>query len=270
MCRPTNGDKVPCFRFGNNLSRRRSILLGAAAALERHKSVEYTATMRMKFFSGVDTFSYSGNCELLRQKNDTIWGGKFQINTSGDTMTHDHLYWLYDLKTLYAINGNTDTITTYNPHKGESWGFESDNRSGLRWDNFLRPERLSGKAGYGMNIIGTQVVEGTPCYELVIMFPDDGAGTELTKETSWLFVSQKDSIPIRQQWLNTYQGNYQYNELLIHQYTFDKVRDIALSPSVKKKYVLWKYKADTNEAKLLDSGAVAPPLRVRCTNWGAT
>jgi len=236
----------------------RSILLGAAAALERHKSVEYSATMKVKTYANNDTLTLNGTGELFREKKDSLWGGKFRIKTSGDTLTHSNLDWLYDGKSFYEINENTDTITSCEPQSTMAMRNNGNQGLQLLWDSFFHPNNLATQAGYQMNIIGTQDVEGTPCYEFVIVYPGEGTGTMRKQETSWLFISQKDSMPVLQQWLCKFQGEYQYNELHVHHYTFDKLKDVAFNSSLHKNYTMIKYKPDTERPTLLDSGVVAP------------
>lgn len=236
----------------------RAILLGAAAALQRHKSVEYTATMK-EDYPGTEAYAVTATCKLIRDKKDSIWGGKFQINILNDTNQKVQCYYLYDLKLLYVDDELTDTITSFNPHKGQGSGIDGNTRALLRWDSFLRPKRLRDLADK-INLIGMHDVEGTPCYELEIIFPEEGVGADLMKDTSRLFVSQKDSIPLLQQWHYTFQDKDWHRELRIHNYKFGKIRDISLTSSMKKNHVINRYVRDPNAYKLLDLGAVAPPI----------
>ena len=111
--------------------------------------------------------------------------------------------WLYDGKSLYQIDENAGAITSYNPRAGDDRALDRNARSLLRWENFLHPERLTEKAGYAMSVVGTMTVEGTPCYELVVVTPGKGAGPEYREETTWLYIAQKDSVPVLQQRLFT-------------------------------------------------------------------
>jgi thiol-disulfide isomerase/thioredoxin len=236
----------------------KSILLGAAAALERHNSVEYTATMKFKFFSQQDTFVCRGIAKLIRVPSDTVWGCKFLYTTIGDTLMRDEVSWLYDLNLAYALNSKSESGTSYDPYKGETWAIESDIRDGLRWKNFIIPKRVGDKAKDSLSFSGTHTIEGIPCYEVKVIMPDEGTGNDATKQTTWIYVSQKDSIPIFQKWVLTYQGEQQYNELMIHRYDFDTIEDISLSSFTRVPYTISPYKQDSSRFKTLDSGAIAP------------
>jgi hypothetical protein len=115
----------------------KSILLGAAAALERHHSVEYTATARVKASYCDDTIAVRGVCQLQRDLNDTIWGGKFRISILRDYYKQDIMAYLYDLNYEYTIAPKEKSVVEYDVHNGQTGDGNNALRKDLAWRDFF-------------------------------------------------------------------------------------------------------------------------------------
>src|SRR5579883_1644939 len=248
--------QLPCYAQQPDA---KSILLGAAAALERHNSVEYTATMKRKSFSSPDTFTCRGVCQMQRIPSDSIYGGKYRYTTIGDTASRDEVTRLYDGHLIYAINSRTKSGTTYDPYHPEK-GIESDKSDGLPWRMFLRTKLVKDKANDSVAFIGDKTINGIPCYEVFVKTPDFGSGEDAFKQVQWIYISKKDSIPIFVQDLVKFRKRYQYDELLMEQYTFDRTASIGLSSLIKKTYKIKPFKVEPEKHKVLASGTTAPAL----------
>ncbi|HET7153675.1 MAG TPA: TlpA disulfide reductase family protein [Candidatus Kapabacteria bacterium] len=238
----------------------KSILLGAATALERHQSVEYTATMKQqKSVTPADTFTCTGKVDLIRDTNDRALGGKYLYTTVGDNTSQDNFIWLYDQHFQYTFDKHTKTAKTVDPRHREH-GVVLDIRNTLLWRNFLFPKRIRAMLYDTLTLIGDTNTDNIPCYEIKIQLPLQDSDTNASRETMWLYISKKDSIPVIQQWLfYQHRINY-YSELHILNYKFDAVPDIGLTPEMQSSYTFTPFDPNPNLYKTLDSGAVAPPL----------
>jgi thiol-disulfide isomerase/thioredoxin len=235
----------------------KSILLSAAAALERHHSVQCSVAMERKSFAATDAFACNGTCTMIRDPSDPVLGGKFWYTTHGDTILHDEITWFYDLDLFYTIDAKNKTATTYYPHHPER-GVATNVRDALLWRNFLRPQRIKDLVNDTISYLGEKDIKGDLCYEVMIKMPAFGEGNNTTQQTTWLYISKTDSIPILQQWISQHQGKTQYNELYISRYAFDAVQDLALSAEMLSSYRITPYNPNPDLYKTLDSGTIAP------------
>ncbi|HZV11943.1 MAG TPA: thioredoxin-like domain-containing protein, partial [Candidatus Kapabacteria bacterium] len=246
----------------------KSILLGAAAALERHHSVEYTGTMRMKLSYCDDTVSVQGKCQLQRIPNDTTWGGKFRISILRDYYKQDILAFLYDLNYEYTIAPKENEVIEYDIHNGQTEDGNNSIRKELIWRDFFQPQRLKGISEDSTAFIGRVIIHGIPCYEIFAKVPDKGTGTEVWGQITWVYISEKDSLPIFQKWAITHHDVCHYQELLIEKYHFDDIPDIALTEVMDSGYMISPYDPNSSVLKTLDSNMTAPALSGKMCQGG--
>ncbi len=230
----------------------RDILLKSCQAMQKQHSVSYTATARLKLFSGTDTNTMNGKVFLTHDTKDTFFHGKMWY-TDNDTF-----YSFTNGIKIYQVDKQNRSATSYDLKKGESWAIIGNTHHDVVWKYFMEPGALKEYADTA-NTLTMQpdtIVNGHTCYAILIKFPDEG---DFTKHKRWLYINKEDYAPIFTKRKIKYQGNYQYNEILIHAYTFNNVPASRFAvKQIPSSYKVEEYKR--KEIKPLEIGTPAPAI----------
>ncbi|HET7153676.1 MAG TPA: TlpA disulfide reductase family protein [Candidatus Kapabacteria bacterium] len=216
-----------------------------------------------------DTISVQGVCQLEREPNDTIWGGKFRISILHDYYKQDILAYLYDLNYEYTIAPKGKTVVEYDVHNAQIGDGNNAIRKDLAWRDFFQPQRLKSISDDSTVLVGRAMVHEVPCYEILVKVPDIGKGTEIWSQNTWLYISEKDSIPVFQKWAITHHDACRYQELSIEKYLFDHVPAIALTEVTDSNYTISPYDTNSNVLKTLDLNTTVPALSGTMCQSGA-
>lgn len=234
----------------------KDIIIKCVNAIEKHNSVSYNSSVKFKYFSVDDTSKFSGKCELLRVKSDTIFNGKIRKSVD-DTF---NTYTFYDLDKIYFVENKEKKVTVFNPHKGQEFGMTGNTSSELIWLSFLKPDKYLEffDIGFVQSLLKDTLVNGRECYKIMITKPEE----ESMKFVSFICIDKKNYIPLQLTGIVKYQGEYQYSDVLLNDYVFDKVTDEQFSvKQIPSDYSIEDVKIpDEAKRKLLDSGTVAPAI----------
>ncbi|MBS1586917.1 MAG: TlpA family protein disulfide reductase [Bacteroidetes bacterium] len=231
----------------------KDILLKSSKAIGAQRSVQYNATARLKFFDSEDTGSYKGKVYLLRDIKDTFFGAKIWLSRN------DTSYKFYDGAKIYEVDGKKKEVTTYDvKNKNESWAMTGNTFYRIVWPYFLEPGKLKEYTDTANTLkrLADTSINGLDCYAISIKFPDE---EEMTKHKRWIYIDKKSYMPVFTKRKIMFQGNYQYDEFLIHSYTFNKVAATRFSSKqIPKSYKAAAY--ERKEIKPLADGTKVPPI----------
>jgi thiol-disulfide isomerase/thioredoxin len=228
----------------------------ARQKLLSHESVSYQASMRMKFFSSDDTLVLSGRVQLLRDAKDSLFNGLLYFATDDGTWR------LYDGKHIYINAPGTHNATRYFPHTGQTYAITGNISEGLLWRSFLDPERLT-LTPDGITIVQgpDTVIEGHSCMRVLRRYRDT---ERLSDQTSELYLTISDTLPVLSRSSVRFQGDYQFNELQLHSLTFGGLtpEDFSISHLAPNDTITDATVRDASETlPLLDIGSAAPIIR---------
>lgn len=230
------------------------VLILASKSMSIRNSVRYKADCLYKFFDDNDTIAFSGNVLLLKDAQDTIFGGYIRYDTA------DTLYKYYDRHGIYIVNTKSNKIDRFDPHKGEYWAMTGNIKHELVWTYFLKPERLY-KNAHGearLSLLADTVLSGIDCYKVRLDYPDD---EEYSDHKYTICVAKTDKVPLLRYWQLKYQGNYQYSSIYVSDYEFNSLKPGDFVADEKHR----KFKIDTfvNQPPppLLAKGVEAPAIK---------
>jgi thiol-disulfide isomerase/thioredoxin len=230
------------------------ILTLASKSMAIRNSVTYKADCLYKFFDGDDTTAFSSEVKLLKDVQDSIFGGYITYNMS------DTMYKFYDLQGIYVVNTKSKKIERFDPHKGEYWAMTGNIRHNLVWEYFMEPEKLYKQANgrAKLSLLADTILSGIDCYRVRLDYPDD---EEYSDQKYTICVTKTDKVPILRYWHIRHQGNYQYSSISISDYRFNTLRPGDFAADEKHR----KYKVDTFVRKpdppMLAKGTNAPAIK---------
>lgn len=212
----------------------KDVLILASKSMSIRNSVTYKADCLYKFFDGDDTIAFSGEVKLLKDVQDTIFGGYIRYDVA------DTVYKYYDLYGIYIVNTKSKKTVRYNPHNDEYWAMTGNIRHDLVWEYFMEPERLYKQAqgSAKLSLLADTVLSGIDCYKVRLDYPDD---EEYSDRRYTICVTKTDKVPILRYWQIKYQGNYQYRSIHVKEYKFNVLQPGDFVADEKHR----KYKLDT-------------------------
>jgi thiol-disulfide isomerase/thioredoxin len=242
----------------------RAILRGESAALARHASVEYDATVHYKSLDYIDTMVLQETCKLIREPDDSIWGAKLFMTNVNATSQRDTFNFLYDLQNEYAIFPTRKEVFPFDIHHGEIGDIDHDLHYNLSqniiWRKFLDPQPLNTLADASITYLGKDTISDIPCDKIYIVPPVEGTGTETWSFKIWKYISEKDSVSVYTKHETTHHGKVQYDDFLLNRYQFDRVPDITLTHELDGNYKFIAFSPDSNIDHMLDSGVTFPAI----------
>lgn len=242
---------TPLFSYGQLSASE--VLKHSSKTLRIRKSMEYQADCKFKYLDSDDTFHFAGNVHLYKELTDTIFGGYIWYNIS------DSVFKFYDLNGIYEVNRKKDTVTRYNPHNGEYWAMTGNIRHRLVFDYFFEPEKLN-KYATGktkLSLLKDTIINKEVCYHLFLSFQDSD---EFSESQAHLFIKKSDKTPILKISSIKFQGNYQYFEMFIRDYSYNTVNKSRFSINqLKPGSIIDSFKArKAAPPKPLEKGIKAP------------
>jgi len=234
----------------------RDVLQVVHKVLSSHASVTYSAQMRMKFLSSDDTLSFTGDVRLLREDSDSLFHGYILLTTN------DTLCLLYDLQHVFEHNRAKGSAIRYFPHDGQEWAITGSVTERLIWRGFFNPTGILRRAETASDLsFGPDtLIDGRSCIRIYQRFPDRD---ELTDQSSTLYISKTDSIPILNRSSVRFQGDYEYVEFRLLSWTFGglEANDFSMQHLAPTDSIIdYVDTRDSAEGALLDIASIAPPL----------
>lgn len=223
---------------------------------ENQKSLSYEIDYKIKYFSEIgDTTKVSAKIDLIRQSNDSIFGGYVWIKS-------DSIERYYNTQNTYFIDHRNQSITKY---QKEDYFVITGNTLGEAMNvYFLKPERLVyGASDTTINIIiKDENLNGNKHWKLAYQYEDDGV-IKNTRKNIWI---RKENMFISKvNFSSDLQGENQYNQWDLSGISYNNVSvdDLELRfDAIRQKYDLEDYKQRTKEElSLLANGTKMPELK---------
>jgi len=222
---------------------------------EGHQSMSYEIDYRIKYFSDVDdTTKVSAKIDLIRQKEDSIFGGYVWIKS-------DSIERYYDTKNTYFINHKNDTITRYPIDKPYAITGNTIGESVKIY--FLKPERLlNGAKDSTIKItISEDKINNIETWKIGYEFEDDEYSTNTWKN---IWIEKQSSFISKMNFSSDMQGENQYNQWDLSNIKYDSYSISDLDKrfdDIKQNYTIVDFKERTKEeASLLSYGSQIPKL----------
>lgn len=229
-------------------------LIGEVAnRYDTQQSMSYEVKYRMKYIGRKDTLDRIGEVYLQKNPEDTLFGGYLRYQTI-DTIER-----FYDGQTLLVINHNKKKIIEYDPHQNQTFAITGNITGAMIEIYFLDIARL-----WKLNdttyhqIVEEAVVEGHPCWKLVVDIPDSGDFSDRKKV---LWVGKKDFLIHKMTYQVKYQGDYQFEEWNLNNIRFDRgeMENFELNIGALTDYEYSKYqRKDESYYAPLAAGTSAP------------
>lgn len=200
----------------------KEVLAKAIEAMKSHKSLGYTAQLRVKRAQTDDTTTNTSEVYLIRDERDKALGG---MAWQSDGLSYGH-YSFYNLEMRYIVMIPQRKV----------WREQMDhNRMGLRahnqelfFDRFLKPGEFLKDPYQKIEMLKDTVIDNQLCYRVRTKLAS-GFGNIGPIEQTWYF-SKKDMFPILNTYIVTIDGGLQYTELKFITHDYDNVSEERFSP----------------------------------------
>lgn len=220
--------------------------------------VHYTIDYGIKFFSDSDTTRIFGECYMVRDTTDSIFGGHLWIEA-------DSLVRYYDTRHAYLINHRDSTITRFFPHDGHDWVITGNTAGDLIETYFFNPqgvEKLINDSG-AVSSVGDTTIAGVKLRKLAIAFPDSDDGYITHQRKVWVTNEAGELVEIRYD--VKFQHEWQANRWRIRAASFGAVTPNDLQArftALTELYPVTDYvDRPADELLPLANGALAPDFR---------
>ncbi len=233
----------------------KDILSKTIDTYQRYQSTQYTISYLQKYFDDRDTIKLNGQCILVRESNDTLFGGYVYLKTNqGDEK-------LYDLKNIYVANEDSNSIMLFDAHDQQEFAITGNTSGEMINIFFLKPNKLKDYILNKQNKV--ELFEKHPksnTHHLIkISMPNDG---EFTNFSRMLWINKQTSLIDKMNFQAQFQQQIQYNQWDISYTSFDSLRVSNIIESFHNKtanYRKEKYEKPGEEYyELLSVGTVAP------------
>lgn len=225
------------------------------AKFESKNSLSYDINYRIKFFNQLDdTTKVSANIDLIRQNNDTIFGGYVWIKS--DSMAR-----YYDTRNTYFINHRNQSITKY--PKEKPFAITGNTLDETIRIYFLKPRRLiNGVTDSTINITLTEdKLNGIDTWKLAYKFDDDQYSSNTWKD---IWIEKESNFIPKMRYSSDMQGENQYNQWELSNLTYNDITIDDLKnrfEEIKSNYTIEDYKERSKEElSLLANGVQIPKL----------
>ncbi len=198
----------------------KEVFAKAIEAMKSHKSLGYTAELRIKYASTNDTAIHSSEVYMLRDERDKAMGG---MVWQSDGLSYGH-YSFYNLEMRYIVmipqrkvwreqmDNNNMGLRSYNQH--------------LLFEKFLRPGDLT--PYQKIEMLKDTVIDNQLCYRVKTKQATK-IGNIGPVEQTWYF-SKKDMFPLLRITAVKMDNNIQYDELKFITHDYDNVSEERFSP----------------------------------------
>lgn len=222
---------------------------------ENQKSFSYDVDYRIKFFNQEqDTTKIFAKIDLIRQENDTIFGGYVWIKS-------DSIERYYDTNNTYFINHREKSIERY---PKEDPGVITTNVVGSTIETyFLKPDRLiNAVADTSINItLLDKELNGKKHWQLSYKYEDDERYYNTWKN---IWFDKEKYFVSKMNFSSNFQETNQYNQWDLANIKYNNVSIDDLKKRfdrIKRNYVLEDYKErSSEELALLSNGQKIPGI----------
>lgn len=222
---------------------------------EKHSSITYDIDYQIKFFSETtDTNKVKAKIDLIRQEEDSVFGGYVWIE-------EDSTARYYDGDFGYYIDHRLKKVKRF--PKDKPYMIKGNIRSEAIRVYFLNPGRFmnGAKDSTIVKVIKEEQLGSDNVYKWTYTFPDDEEYTKVSKDI-WI---QKNNLSVlKMTYTSTYQNENQYNQWDIKNVLYDSIKKEALAERLEKlleTYDMVDYQEMTaEEREPLKNGTQFPKL----------
>lgn len=209
----------------------------------KHQSISYDIGYQIKFFSNTtDTNKVSAHIDLIRQKEDSVFGGYVWIEA--DSITR-----YYDGNFSYYIEHNQKKITRY--PKDKPFIITGNIIGEAIRVYFLKPNRLA--SGVEDSTITKELklekIQSQDFWKWTYLFADNG---EYSNQYKNIWINKNDLAISKMNYSSTFQNDVQYNQWDLQNIKYDDITPINLKKrlnSLLKTYELEDFKELTAEER---------------------
>jgi len=220
----------------------------------RHSSMAVNIDYYESHYDGEETYHINAFCREIRDKSDTIFGGKFAFS---DSFAREIMY-LGDKD--YVFYNDSQTGIDYSSIKNRRWSLEEDAFGSVINFLFINPAKLN---TYMTEAVAVSVVrEDVPPFQtwkITLKFPDKKDDSDFVQN---YWINMTDSVIIKRSVRDKFQGYYQYFEWNCSGYDFDKVSEPGIrkrADSLQQAYKMEIYVPGQNKkSEILANGTQAP------------
>ena len=246
-----------CFSFNVKAQKPPTLILKEThSALKKRQYFCYHASCSFKFFNHDEDVLFSGDVYIKHVEKDSVFHSMLAF------YTNDSIYKFYDLQLSYVVNKKKKMATIYNPANVGAWPLAGNAQYRIVGKYYLHPDELLKELDSTnvITLLNDTTIDGKLCYHISVQYPDKDGFTDYASQ---YFIYQQDYTVLGMKNRVQFQGNYQYYNLFLSTYSFDKIPLAKFSASqIPKDYTITKYenKQPQKKTALLDSGSMAPVI----------
>lgn len=221
-------------------------------------SISYDITYKNKYFNNDDTTELEGNCIIIREPKDTIFGGILWIKTN------DSMERYYDLENIYIIDHKKKQITRFKAHNNQIGAITSVHAGVMIKIYYLEHEKFMDilKDTSEVFKMTDTVINNIEFWEIKHDYPDNADYSDMTKS---IFIDRDLNLIQKIIFSVKFQNDYQYNEWNLSNIEFGNDTPSELEKrfeELKKQYPIKDYKRrDRKDSQPLNNGTDAPAFK---------
>ena len=245
------------FAVTNAQKSDKALIIKLVDKYNKASSISYNIDYKIKYFDNDDTTALSGKCKLIRDIKDTIFNGKIWIDAK---TKYGNYTKYYNIEALCIADHETDSITRFNPKKGQTYPITGAADGDFINTYFLKPQRLL--TALNDKTYTTSISDSLNYAIMKIAYPDDEESTSTWKK---VYINKKNMVIDKIQFYTELQDQYQYNEWKLSNIKFDEFTDKDLDKTFNEfKYPITDYQEPTEEDMApLSSGLPAPDFTAK-------
>ncbi len=204
--------------------------------LMRHTSISYDIEYKIKHLNSNDTTKIFTKIDLIRDTNDTVFGGYFWIDI-------DSIKRFYNTKNIYSIYDKEKEIVRFK--KNETFAITNKTDGNSIETYFLNPNRLTYCVNDTANTIKLSVQKNNneEVYVLHCDFPQSEYFESMYKE---IYIDKLTYNIVKIAFFVKMQGETQYNEWNLSNIIYDKIT----KENLEKRFLEYKNKYKIEDFKL--------------------
>jgi len=243
----------------------KQFVLDVIRQYQSKSTIDYDFIYKIKTFDDDDTLVYKGNCNLIRDVKDTIFGGSIWYDISSeytnsvrDTASTRSKY--YNGNNLFLIDNKKMAATKFDPFKGETYPITSSFDGEVIKTAFLQTDKLRKRLEDKtiQHKISDTLLSGEEHAVLALNIPTDDT---IQKQIKTYYINKTSRLITKITYYTTLADQHQYNEWNLSNIKFNTVSKAALA----KRFNGSKYKITTfvqpEVVDPLDNGTTAPDFK---------